>query len=97
MWPRRGAGAKCCLEAGIAWVDAADVTAAVLFPVSDEARYVTGIQLPIDGGAIVKEARRVAARRARPSSGQRDDLGAEGADLVDQLVGAAAAQANLQM
>ena len=38
----------------IAWVDAKDVTAAVLWLVSDEARYITGVQLPIDGGAIVK-------------------------------------------
>ncbi len=38
----------------IAWVDAKDVTAAVLWLVSDEARYITGVQLPIDGGAIVR-------------------------------------------
>jgi (+)-trans-carveol dehydrogenase len=38
----------------IPWVDAADITAAVLWLVSDEARYVTGIQLPIDGGTFLK-------------------------------------------
>lgn len=38
----------------IAWVEAKDVTAVVLFLVSDEARYITGVQMPVDGGAIVK-------------------------------------------
>jgi SDR family mycofactocin-dependent oxidoreductase len=38
----------------IPWVDAADITAAILWLVSDEARYVTGIQLPIDGGTFLK-------------------------------------------
>ena len=38
----------------IAWVEAKDVTAAVLWLVSDEARYITGVQLPVDGGATVK-------------------------------------------
>jgi (+)-trans-carveol dehydrogenase len=34
----------------IPWVEVDDVTNAVLFLASDEARYVTGIVLPIDGG-----------------------------------------------
>jgi len=38
----------------IPWVDAKDISAAVLFLVSDEARYVTGVQLPVDGGAVIK-------------------------------------------
>jgi len=38
----------------IPWVEAEDVTNAVLFLVSDEARYVTGVQLPVDAGAMVK-------------------------------------------
>jgi (+)-trans-carveol dehydrogenase len=39
---------------GIPWIEAGDVTAAVLWLCSDEARYVTGITLPIDGGALLK-------------------------------------------
>jgi SDR family mycofactocin-dependent oxidoreductase len=38
----------------IPWVEAKDVSAAVLFLVSDDARYITGVQLPVDGGAILK-------------------------------------------
>jgi (+)-trans-carveol dehydrogenase len=32
------------------WVDAEDVTNAVLFLASDEARYVTGLEFKIDAG-----------------------------------------------
>jgi SDR family mycofactocin-dependent oxidoreductase len=38
----------------IPWAEARDVTAAMLWLVSDEARYVTGIQLPVDGGTFLK-------------------------------------------
>jgi SDR family mycofactocin-dependent oxidoreductase len=38
----------------IPWVEARDVTAAVLWLVSDDARYITGVQLPVDGGALLK-------------------------------------------
>jgi SDR family mycofactocin-dependent oxidoreductase len=36
------------------YVETADITNAVLWLVSDEARYVTGVQLPVDGGAANK-------------------------------------------
>ena len=32
----------------------ADISNAVLFLASDEARYITGVTLPIDAGALVK-------------------------------------------
>ena len=38
----------------IRWVDPVDISNAVLFLVSDDARYVTGVQLPIDAGSVVK-------------------------------------------
>jgi (+)-trans-carveol dehydrogenase len=38
----------------IPWADAKDITAGILYLVSDDARYVTGIQLPIDGGTFLK-------------------------------------------
>lgn len=34
----------------IPWVDPADISNAVAWLVSDEARYVTGVALPVDGG-----------------------------------------------
>ena len=34
-----------------AWVEAADISNAVLFFASDESRYVTGVSLPVDAGA----------------------------------------------
>jgi SDR family mycofactocin-dependent oxidoreductase len=37
----------------IDWVEASDVSNAVLFLASDESRYITGISLPVDGGALV--------------------------------------------
>jgi SDR family mycofactocin-dependent oxidoreductase len=36
---------------GIPWVDPADVSEAVMWLCSQEARYVTGIALPVDGGS----------------------------------------------
>jgi (+)-trans-carveol dehydrogenase len=38
----------------VPWVEPADISNAVLFLVSDEARYITGVTLPIDAGALVK-------------------------------------------
>jgi len=38
----------------IPWAEARDITAAILWLASDEARYVTGIQLPVDGGTFLK-------------------------------------------
>lgn len=38
----------------IPWVDAVDISNGVLFLASDEARYITGVTLPVDAGANVK-------------------------------------------
>jgi (+)-trans-carveol dehydrogenase len=38
----------------IPWVDAVDISNAVLFFASDEARYVTGVTLPVDAGSCLK-------------------------------------------
>jgi (+)-trans-carveol dehydrogenase len=38
----------------IPWVDARDISNAVLFLASDAARYITGITLPIDAGLLGK-------------------------------------------
>jgi (+)-trans-carveol dehydrogenase len=38
----------------IPWVEPADISNAVLFFASDEARYVTGVTLPIDAGSCLK-------------------------------------------
>ncbi|MGY1673673.1 mycofactocin-coupled SDR family oxidoreductase [Geodermatophilus sp. SYSU D00710] len=38
----------------IEWVDARDISNAVLFLASDEARYVTGVTLPVDAGSTQK-------------------------------------------
>jgi (+)-trans-carveol dehydrogenase len=38
----------------IKWVEPVDISNAVLFLASDEARYVTGVTLPVDAGAIIK-------------------------------------------
>ena len=37
----------------IPWVDAADVSNAVAFLASDEARYITGVALPVEAGGLV--------------------------------------------
>jgi SDR family mycofactocin-dependent oxidoreductase len=36
----------------IPWVESIDVSNAILWLVSDEARYITGLMLPVDGGAL---------------------------------------------
>jgi SDR family mycofactocin-dependent oxidoreductase len=38
----------------IPWVDPVDISNAVLFLASDEARYVTGVTFPVDAGAVIK-------------------------------------------
>jgi SDR family mycofactocin-dependent oxidoreductase len=38
----------------IPWVTAEDISNAVLFLASDESRYVTGVSLPVDAGALLK-------------------------------------------
>ena len=38
----------------IPWVEPADVSNAVLWLASDEARYVTGVALPVDAGVVIK-------------------------------------------
>ncbi|SNS04473.1 (+)-trans-carveol dehydrogenase [Geodermatophilus saharensis] len=38
----------------IPWVDAVDISNAILWLVSDDARYVTGVQLPVDAGSVIK-------------------------------------------
>ena len=38
----------------IGWVEPDDIGNAVLFLASEEARYVTGVTLPIDGGSCLK-------------------------------------------
>ncbi|MGW0035531.1 mycofactocin-coupled SDR family oxidoreductase [Gordonia sp. NPDC003376] len=38
----------------VPWVDPIDVSNAVLFLASDEARYITGATLPVDAGIVVK-------------------------------------------
>jgi SDR family mycofactocin-dependent oxidoreductase len=36
------------------WIDPVDVSNALLFLASDEARYITGVTLPIDAGCLIK-------------------------------------------
>lgn len=38
----------------ISWVEAVDIANAVLWLASDESRYVTGVQLPVDAGFLEK-------------------------------------------
>jgi (+)-trans-carveol dehydrogenase len=38
----------------IAWVEPVDISNALLFLASDEGRYITGVALPIDAGAVIK-------------------------------------------
>jgi (+)-trans-carveol dehydrogenase len=38
----------------IPWVEPLDISNALVFLASDEARYITGVTLPIDAGAIIK-------------------------------------------
>ena len=38
----------------VPWAEPRDISNAVLFLASDEARYVTGVALPVDAGVIIK-------------------------------------------
>jgi (+)-trans-carveol dehydrogenase len=38
----------------IPWMEPTEVSNAVLFPASDEARYITGVTLPVDAGFMLK-------------------------------------------
>lgn len=38
----------------IPWLEPVDISNAVLFLASDEARYITGVTLPVDAGFLVK-------------------------------------------
>jgi NAD(P)-dependent dehydrogenase (short-subunit alcohol dehydrogenase family) len=38
----------------VPWVESRDVSNAVLFLASDEARYITGVALPVDAGILSK-------------------------------------------
>lgn len=38
---------------GVPWVEAGDVSAAVVWLASDEARYLTGVALPVDAGTTL--------------------------------------------
>ncbi|MGQ0632572.1 MAG: mycofactocin-coupled SDR family oxidoreductase [Sporichthyaceae bacterium] len=40
------------------WIEAGDVSDAVLFLLSEQARWITGVQLPVDAGGYVKRAPR---------------------------------------
>ena len=38
----------------IPWVESVDISNALLFLASDEARYITGVTLPVDAGSVIK-------------------------------------------
>jgi (+)-trans-carveol dehydrogenase/(-)-trans-carveol dehydrogenase len=38
----------------VPWVEAVDVANVAVFLASDEARYITGVALPIDAGCVIK-------------------------------------------
>ena len=38
----------------IEWVEPVDISNAIAFLVSDDARYITGVQLPVDAGSVIK-------------------------------------------
>ncbi|UOW00269.1 mycofactocin-coupled SDR family oxidoreductase [Agrococcus sp. SCSIO52902] len=49
-----GEAAKLMNALPIPWVEPVDISNAVLFLASDEARYITGVTLPVDAGAAAK-------------------------------------------
>lgn len=38
----------------VPWLESADISNALLFLASDEARYITGVTLPVDAGCVIK-------------------------------------------
>jgi SDR family mycofactocin-dependent oxidoreductase len=48
-----GAASAATILLPIDWVESIDVSNAVLFLASEEARYITGVALPIDAGALI--------------------------------------------
>jgi (+)-trans-carveol dehydrogenase len=48
-----GAASAATILLPIDWVESIDVSNAVLFLASNEARYITGVALPIDAGALI--------------------------------------------
>jgi len=38
----------------VPWLESVDISNAALFLASDEARYITGVTLPVDAGFLVK-------------------------------------------
>jgi (+)-trans-carveol dehydrogenase len=52
QFAQRLSGSPMMLPA--AWVEPADISNAVLFLASDEARFITGVTLPVDLGAMVQ-------------------------------------------
>ncbi|WP_052850937.1 mycofactocin-coupled SDR family oxidoreductase [Streptomyces avicenniae] len=49
-----GAASQSLLALPIPWVESVDISNAVLFLASDEARYITGVPLPVDAGNLLK-------------------------------------------
>ena len=48
-------GSRACLRLHRPWMGTGwDVANAALFLASDEANFITGVALPVDGGALVK-------------------------------------------
>jgi NAD(P)-dependent dehydrogenase (short-subunit alcohol dehydrogenase family) len=46
--------AKAANALPVPWVESADISSAVVFLASDEARYVTGVTFPVDAGFTLK-------------------------------------------
>ncbi|MBW0102406.1 mycofactocin-coupled SDR family oxidoreductase [Pseudonocardia sp. KRD291] len=49
-----GAASSTTNVLGIPWVESSDISNAVLFLASDDARYVTGATLPVDAGSLIR-------------------------------------------
>ena len=45
---------KAAVDSGVEQLGRLDISNAVLFLASDESRYVTGVSLPVDAGALLK-------------------------------------------